>query len=285
VLTVDFFPPVVDDPEMYGAIAASNALSDCYAMGGKPLTALCVAGFPDELDRGIVAAILRGGFAKVAEAGAVVPGGHTVRHSEPMFGFAITGEVDPARMLTNAGAKPGDALYLTKPLGCGAITTGIKREKTSPAHARAAMDSMATLNARAAEAAVEAGASASTDVTGFGLLGHAANVARASGVTLAFDAARLPILDGARELAAKGVLSGGAARSRKALGDEAEYGVGVAPEIVSIALDAETSGGLLLSIPAARGAALEKALASRKVPVARVGEVEKKGRFVVRLRG
>lgn len=285
MLTVDFFPPVVDDPEMYGAIAAANALSDCYAMGGRPLAALCIAGFPEELPAATVEAIFRGGFAKVAESGAVVAGGHTVRHSEPMFGFAVTGEVHPEKKLTNERARPGDALYLTKPLGCGAITTGIKKGKTAPEHAAVAMRSMATLNARAAEAAVEAGASAATDVTGFGLLGHAANVARASGATLAFDAAALPFLPGALELAGQGVVSGGAARTRRALGGECGYGAGIADAIVSVALDAETSGGLLLAVPADRAGTLEADLSARGVLAARVGDVEPRGAFVVRLRG
>ena len=283
VLTVDFFPPVVDDPEMYGAIAAANALSDCYAMGGKPLAVLCVAGFPSELPQETVTAIFRGGFGKVKEAGAVVAGGHTVRHSEPMFGFAVTGEVHPNDMITNERARPGDLLYLTKPLGCGSITTGIKKDKTRPEWARAAMESMAALNAGAAAAAVEARANAATDITGFGLLGHAANVARASGVTLVFEAGKLPFLPGALELAREGVMSGGSGRNRLALGADAETGAGIAHEIVSCVFDAETSGGLLVSIDPARAVALEAALAKRKIPVHRVGRVEAKGGAVVRL--
>ncbi len=283
VMTVDFFPPVVDDPEAYGAIAAANALSDCYAVGGRPLAVLCVAGFPEGFRTDWIEAIFRGGFGKVAEAGAVVAGGHTVRHTEPMFGFSVTGEVRPAAMLGNEGARAGDALYLTKPIGCGAVTTGIKTGKTKPEQAAAAMASMTTLNRAAAEAAVEAGASASTDVTGFGLLGHAANVARASAVTFVFEAERLPLLPGARELVGKRVVSGGAARTREALGAECEYGAGAPADLVTLALDSETSGGLLLSIASDRAPKLESALAARGVLAARVGSVEPKSRFVVRI--
>jgi selenide,water dikinase len=283
VLTVDFFPPVVDDPEMYGAIAAANALSDCYAMGGRPLTVLCVAGFPSELPQETVTAIFRGGFAKVRESVAVVAGGHTVRHSEPMFGFAVTGEVNPKDMITNETARPGDLLYLTKPLGCGPITTGIKKGTTRPEWARVAMESMAALNAAAAEAAVEAKVSAATDVTGFGLLGHAANVARASEVTLVFEAGKLPFLPGALELAREGVMSGGAGRNRLALGADADLAPGVPHEVASCVFDAETSGGLLVSIAPARGGAFEAALAKRKIPVHRVGRVEAKGSAAVRV--
>jgi selenide,water dikinase len=283
VTTVDFFPPVVDDPFLYGAIAAANALSDCYAMGGKPLVALCVAGFPNELPKEWIQKIFEGGFGKIAEAGAVIAGGHTVRHSEPMFGFSVTGEVDPARMLTNERARPGDLLYLTKPLGCGPVTTGVKRGKTLPEWAEAAMRSMATLNRAASEAAVEAGATACTDITGFGLLGHAANVARASEVTLAFESSRLPFLPGALSLAAAGVMSGAAGRNRVSLEGDCEYGAGVSSELVSAVLDSETSGGLLISIPPGRSGDLEDRLRRRHVMVCRVGAVESRGAVSIRI--
>lgn len=282
VLTVDFFPPVVDDPHMYGAIAAANALSDCYAMGGRPLAVLCVAGFPEGFNSSWIEAIFRGGFEKVAEAGAVVAGGHTVRHSEPMFGFSVTGEVHPDRVITNDHAKPGDVLFLTKPIGCGAVTTGIKKGKSKPQWIEAAMASMAALNRAASEAAVEAGASAATDVTGFGLLGHAANIARASEVTLTFHADSIPTLPGALELAAAGCLSGGAGRTREALGAECEYGT-ASQERISLALDSETSGGLLIAVPPERADTMAAALSARGIVPKRVGVVEPASRFVVRI--
>lgn len=285
VLTVDFFPPVVDDPYLYGAIAAANALSDCYAMGGRPLAALCVAGFPPELDREWITQIFRGGFDKIAEAGAVVAGGHTVKHSEPMFGFSITGEVHPDRMITNEKARPGDLLYLTKPLGCGPVTTGVKKGRTLPEWAAAAMQSMALLNYNASLAAVAAGANAVTDITGFGLLGHAANIARASDVTLEFHTEALPFLPGAMELARAGVLSGGAGRNRLALEGAVDFGKSVAPELISCIFDSETSGGLLICIPHASAGAIEKALEDRNVPVHRVGIVQSRGTTLLKLRG
>lgn len=269
---------------MYGAIAAANALSDCYAMGGRPVAALCVAGFPNEIPKEWIQQIFEGGFRKIAEAGAVVAGGHTVRHSEPMFGFSITGIVDPAKMITNERTQPGDLLYLTKPVGCGPVTTGVKRGKTKPEWAEAAMHSMAALNARASEAAVESQVTAATDITGFGFLGHAANVGRASNVTMIFDINNIPLLDGAAELARDGVMSGGAARNRVALEGDCDYGKGIAPEIISVLLDSETSGGLLLAIPRSRALLLEELLKKRGVLVARVGEVGEKSDVVVRLR-
>lgn len=281
---MDFFPPVVDDPELYGAIAAANALSDCYAMGGKPVAVLCVAGFPAELPKDWIQKIFKGGFDKVAEAGAVVAGGHTVRHSEPMFGFSVTGVVDVEKMITNESARPGDLLYLTKPLGCGPVATGVKKGKTRPEWAEAAMRSMATLNAAAADAALEAGAKTATDITGFGLLGHAANIARASKVTIVFDINKLPFLDGAIELARNGVLSGGAGRNRVALEGDCDYGTGIAGELISVVLDSETSGGLLIAIEAGKAAKLEAALRSRNLPVSQVGSVENAGKVAIRLK-
>lgn len=283
VLTVDFFPPVVDDPEMYGAIAAANALSDCYAMGGRPLAVLCVAGFPSDFPGDAREGIFRGGFAKVGEAGAVVAGGHTVRHSEPLFGFAVTGEVDPRRAITNDRARPGDSLYLTKPLGCGALTTAIKRQKAAPAWAREAMASMATLNARAAAAAIDAGVQSMTDVTGFGLVGHAANLARASEVTVVLETERLPFLTGALELSRQGIVSGGSARNRAAVEGDCDLGAGLDPALVQLVLDAETSGGLLMAASKDAAPKLEQSLTRAGVLTRRVGRVEAKGSFAVRL--
>lgn len=253
-------------------------------MGGTPLAVLCVAGFPADFPQEWIQQIFEGGFSKIKESGAVVAGGHTVRHAEPMFGFSVTGAVDPAKMLTNERARPGDLLYLTKPLGCGAVTTGVKRGKTLPQWAEGAMISMAMLNDRAAQAAVEAGVNAATDVTGFGLLGHAANVARASNVTVVFDTKNLPFLDGAVELAKEGVFSGAAARNRVSLEEDCDFGSGIRGEVIQVLLDSETSGGLLLSIAPERAAALEQSLQKRGVLVARVGFVESKDKFAVWLK-
>lgn len=272
VQTVDFFPPVVDDAYWYGAIAAANALSDVYAMGGKPITALTLAAFPREFPREWIEEILRGGFEKLAEAGAAVAGGHTVE-SEIQFGFAVTGLVDPARMTTNAGARAGDLIYLTKPIGMGTLTTAGKLEKLSREELEPAIRQMATLNAAACEAMLAARAHAATDVTGYGLAGHARNVARQSGVTLEIALASVPIFPGAYELAAQGVFSGGTKRGRAALKDEVSIAEGLDGVRVAMAFDAETSGGLLIAIAEADAPALERELAARHVPVARIGRV------------
>jgi len=273
VQTVDFFPPVLDDPYLYGAVAAANSLSDVYAMGGRPISALNLAGFPKGFDEEWVAEIFRGGFEKVAEAGAVVAGGHTVESPEPQFGFAVTGVVERRHLTANAAAGAGDVLYLTKSLGMGAMTTAGKFKKADDAAVRAAAEQMATLNRDAALAMNEAGAHACTDITGFGLNGHASNIARASGVTMRFTVADLPIFPGARDLAAKGVVSGGVGRGKASLGAQVRVREGLDKALVDLTYDAETSGGLLIAIAPDRAPALEGALRSRGVPVHRVGEV------------
>jgi len=273
VQTVDYFPPVLDDPFFYGAVAAANALSDVYAMGARPLSALNLAGFPKDFKSEWIAEIFRGGFDKLREAETILAGGHTVQGPEPLFGFAVTGVVDPQRVITNAGARAGDRLYLTKPLGMGSVTTGGKLGKASGDLMRRAAEVMATLNLAAAEAMAEVGARACTDVTGFGLLGHARNIAKASSVTLSFDAGALPIFEGALALAREGVVSGGSARSRSAIGDDVGLAEGLDPDLVRIVFDAETSGGLLICVPAEEAPTLERALAARDVPVHGVGEV------------
>ncbi|MEL6713420.1 MAG: selenide, water dikinase SelD [Planctomycetota bacterium] len=273
VQTVDYFPPVLDDAYLYGAVAAANSLSDVYAMGGRPVSALNLAGFPKGFDEGWIADIFRGGFDKIAEAGAVVAGGHTVESPEPMFGFAVTGLVDRAHVSANAGARAGDVIYLTKPLGMGTMTTAGKFGKASEDDVRAAALVMATLNGAAAEAMNAAGASACTDVTGFGLNGHASNIARSSEVTLRFELDAIPIFPGARDLAAKGVVSGGVGRGKAALKDAVVTPDGADQALVDITYDAETSGGLLITLPASAGAKLEDELARRDVPVHRIGEV------------
>jgi selenide,water dikinase len=283
VLTVDFFPPIVDDPYAFGAIAATNSLSDVYAMGGAPLATLNIAGFPEGFDREVIGQILRGGSDKVREAGAVLAGGHTIRSDHVFFGMAVTGLIDPERVVTNAKARPGDHLYLTKPLGMGAASTAIKSEALSPAGIEAAQRQMATLNADAAAAMNEAGAHACTDVTGYGLLGHARNIALASDVSLAFDSGSLPIFPESEALARKGILSGGAKRGRDALAELVEISPAVPRWKADLCFDAETSGGLLISIPPEKAQVLERGFARRGVPGVRIGRVEPKNGARLRL--
>jgi selenide,water dikinase len=272
VQTADFFTPVVDDPFDFGQIAAANALSDVYAMGGRPLTALALMCVPDGLAREVVREIVRGGLAKMREAGASVLGGHSVRDPELKFGYAVTGVVRRRRMLLNAGARPGDRLLLTKPIGTGVLSTALKQQRLDLALARRLARHMAALNRAAAEAAVEFGARAATDVTGFGLIGHASQMADASGVSLRLVPARSWFLPRALELAAEGVAPGGLYKNRDFYGPRVG---GVAPpEPVALALhDPQTSGGLLLAVPARRARALVEALKRRKVWVAEIGTV------------
>lgn len=282
VQTVDFFPPVVDDPYLYGAIAAANSLSDVYAMGGRPFTALTLASFPEDFPEDWLGQILKGGFDKVREAGALVAGGHTVE-GEVQFGFAVTGLVDPARVTANTGARAGDRVYLTKPIGMGAMTTAAKLRKIDFEALLPAAHQMATLNRAAAEAMLAVGARACTDVTGFGLMGHGRNLARASGVTLRLRAGDVPVFPGALELARRGILSGGAKRGRASLKDEVRVGPGVEQALANLCFDAETSGGLLIAVAASDAAALERELLARELPVACVGEMVAGGDVAVEL--
>lgn len=284
VQTVDYFPPVLDDAYLYGAVAAANSLSDVYAMGGRPISALNLAGFPKGFDEDWIQAIFQGGFDKVAEAGAVVAGGHTVEAPEPQFGFAVTGVVDRRNMTANAGARVGDVAYLTKSLGMGSMTTAGKFKKASEDAVRAAAVQMATLNDRAALAMNATGVHACTDITGFGLVGHARNIALASDVTIRMDLASVPVFPGARDLAAKGVVSGGVGRGKSALLGVVDVADGLDQALVDIAYDAETSGGLFIVVPEDRAARLEDELASRDVPVHRVAEVvERQGDHLIQL--
>ncbi len=251
VQTVDFFTPVVDDPYTFGSIAAANALSDVYAMGGRPLTALSIACFPEkDFPTEWAAAIVKGGFDKLCEAGCVLLGGHSVRDPEIKFGYAVTGLVDPARLLTNAGARAGDVLVLTKPLGTGIIATALKAGQAPDDVVASAAISMATLNRAAAAAALHCGVRAATDVTGFGLIGHALALARESGVTLELQARALPVLPGARELAPR-FQPGGLRANVAQYGEEVKVQAGVEAELRVLAYDPQTSGGLLLCIPEA----------------------------------
>jgi selenide,water dikinase len=268
VQTIDFFTPVVDDPYDFGRIAAANALSDVYAMGGTPLTALNVVAFPlERLGGDVLREILRGGRDVVTTAGASVVGGHSIDDPEPKYGLAVTGAVHPDRVLANAGARPGDALVLTKPLGVGAITTALKRGAAGAAEALpGAVATMALLNAAASEAALAAGAHAATDVTGFGLLGHAHHLARESGVAVELDAAAIPVLEGAEALLrGEDAVSGGSRRNR----EWAESFAAVAPSVPEwrhrLAADATTSGGLLVALPPARAGEVLGAVVGRVV--------------------
>ena len=250
VLTTDFFTPIVDDPFDYGQIAAANALSDVYAMGGRPLTALNLAGFPaDQLPPRVVNRILRGGAAKIAEAGCVLAGGHTIRSPEPIYGLAVTGLVSPRRMLTNARARAGDALVLTKPLGTGVITTGIKRGLTKRSLERKAIAAMTRLNTVGAELAESGLVKAAVDVTGFGLLGHLGSMCRASGVGAEIAAANVPVISAeVFQLIEAGSIPGGS-RDNLAFATGFTEWDGATPIQKALLTDAQTSGGLLLSVP------------------------------------
>lgn len=281
VQTVDYFPPVVDDPWYYGAIAAANSLSDVYAMGGRPYTALNLAGIPKDFTPEWTAEIFRGGFETMRKAGAIVVGGHTVQSAEALFGFAVTGFVDRRKIATNAGARAGDLLYLTKRLGMGALTTAAKQEKITWRDLEPAARQMATLNDQAAAAMNQVGAHACTDITGFGLVGHARNIAKSSRVTLRIELARAPIFDGALALARAGTLSGGAKRGRTALADVVSIRAGLEEALVNLVFDAETSGGLLMVIAPGKAAQLERELAARDLLVACIGEcVPDSGRLI-----
>lgn len=274
VQTIDVFTPIVDDPYWFGAIAAANALSDVYAMGGTPRLALNFAGFPRaKLSLDMLGEILRGGADKCAEAGVTVIGGHTIEDPEPKYGLAVTGFVHPDRVVTNAGPRPGDRLVLTKPLGMGVITTGIKQERTSPATINDAIRIMALLNRGAAEAMNEVGVSAATDVTGFGLLGHLHEMTRAAGVRAAIRLRTVPILEEAWDLARVGAVPGGTDRNRASLRQAVTWqGVEEAAQV--LLCDAQTSGGLLIAVPEAKRNTLLRALRERGTPAqAVVGEI------------
>jgi len=284
VQTVDFITPVVDDPYRFGQIAAANALSDVYAMGGRPLTAMNVLLYPTcDLEPPVVAEILRGGADKVREAGASLVGGHTVDNPELVYGLSVTGLVAPDRCLTNAGAGPGDALVLTKPLGLGLVSTAVKAGLADPGHALAMAGVMAELNRWAAEAFEDLPVRAATDVTGFGLAGHAGAVARESGVDLAFALEALPVLPGAREALALGLIPGGAYRNRESLGDRLRVTAEPADDVGILVCDPQTSGGLLVALPPDAARVLVERLAARGSRwAAVVGEVrEGRGRVLV----
>lgn len=275
VQTVDFITPVVDDPFLFGRIAAANSLSDVWAMGGRPLTALNVVCYPAcDVPPRVLAEILAGGSRAVREAGASLLGGHTVDNPELVYGLAVTGLVDPARLLTNAGARPGDRLVLTKPLGLGLLSTAVKAGLADPTHARAMGEVMAALNRTAGELLAEFGARAATDVTGFGLAGHALAVARESRVDLAVAWGAVPVLPGAREALRLGLVPAGAYRNRDAYRDRLELAVPQADDASVLLCDPQTSGGLLAALPPARAEAYAARLRDEGVAWASVvGEV------------
>lgn len=248
ISTSDFFPPVVDDPYDFGAVAAANAMSDVYAMGGEVLMAINLVAFPDDLDRSILRQILRGGAEKVAEAGGVVAGGHSISDREPKYGLAVTGIVRPARVIRKAGAKAGDVLMLTKPLGAGVVTTALKRGEAKPDDVAAAVASMATLNARASRAAQAASAHAATDITGFGLLGHAHEMAHLSQVNLRFSLRRLKWLPGATRYAGAGDFPGGMVNNRDYFQRWVRFDPSVNQMMQELLWTPETSGGLLVAL-------------------------------------
>lgn len=272
VMTTDFFAPLVDDPYAYGAIAAANAMSDVYAMGGEVVLALNIAAFPDDLQAETIAAILRGGADKVAEAGGTVAGGHTIIDAEPKFGLSVLGLVHPQRVLTKAGARPGDVLFLTKALGTGIITTAAKQDEAAPAHLEAAVESMTRLNRHASHLAREAGALALTDVTGYSLLGHGYEMAAAGGVALRFEASRVPLLPGAMEYASRGIVTGGGERNRKYLAGKVRFASGIAEAMEHVLFDPQTSGGLLFAVAPERAGEVESRFAAAGDTVWRVGD-------------
>ena len=265
VLTTDFFAPIVDDPFNYGQIAVANALSDVYAVGGQPITALNIAAFPRDLGMEVITKILEGGQAKAEEAGILIIGGHTVDDKEPKYGLAVTGIVTPGKQITNAEAQPGDVLVLTKAIGSGFITTAGKAGIAPLEVIETAVTSMATLNKGAAQAMIETGVSAATDVTGFGLLGHLGQMLKASGMSATLNWASIPILPGAMDLAKAGAVSGGTRRNMESMQGQITLAEGITELEFMILADAQTSGGLLISVPEDRLDCLVNHLINNKV--------------------
>jgi len=279
VETVDFFPPIVDDPYLYGAIAAANSMSDVYAMGGQVLFALNVAGFPREMPKAIIAAVFKGGADKVREAGGVIAGGHTVVDAEPKYGLCVTGRVHPRRILVKGGLRPGQRLFLSKPLGTGVIATANKDGVCDPTVLDAAVASMLRLNRGAAEVAQEAAVGGATDITGFGLLGHAGEMVEASGAGMTIQSGQVPLLPGALALAEKGHFSGGMTRNRRhvqhTFGDRGQlsFDPSLSEALVSLFFESETSGGLLFAVPEAMRERAREGFERRGEPCWEIGEV------------
>ncbi len=280
IFTLDFFPPVVDDPGDYGAIAAANALNDVFAMGGKPLLALSIAAFPEELPMEMLAKIFAAADAQVRAAGGLLAGGHTIRDDEPKYGLAVVGMVHPSGIWPKNGARPGDALFLTKPLGTGLIMTGYKRREAGTQQLDRAIRWMRTLNDQSADVLRALQPNAVTDVTGFGLFGHAHEVADRSGVRVWLESARFPAIDGALDVARRGIRTSGDPRNRDFAATHLELH-GVPETLVALGYDPQTAGGLLVSLPGERAAALEAEFLSRKLFARRVGRVEEGAGVVV----
>jgi selenide,water dikinase len=275
VQTVDFFTPIVDDPYDFGRIAAANAISDVYAMGGTPLTALNIAAFPVErLGTEILARILEGGLAVAKAAGVAILGGHTIEDDEPKYGLAVTGTIDPRRVVTNAGAQPGDVLLLTKPLGTGILASALKKGALDEAALTEAVSWMTMLNGPAARAMLAAGVHAATDVTGYGLLGHAGEMMRAGGVRLRLSASAVPVLPHVRDMLAAGIAPGGTRENARQHAAFTEFAPGIDDAMRAILSDAQTSGGLLIAVPRNNAAALKAALVSTGSLGAEIGRVE-----------
>ncbi|MEO5941342.1 MAG: selenide, water dikinase SelD [Candidatus Limnocylindrales bacterium] len=274
IATLDFFPPLVDDARTFGEIAAANALSDVFAMGGRVLFALSIAAFPEDLPRDTLAAVFEGAASKVREAGGSLAGGHTIRDREPKYGLAVIGVAHPDRLLRKGGARPGDALILTKRLGTGILVSGQRQGRTAAPHLAAAVDQMRLLNRAASEVLVAHGVRSATDVTGFGLVGHGLEMARASETRFVFDAAELPALDGALALAAAGVETGGAAHNRRFVEQALVIAGGVPPAMVALAHDPQTSGGLLAAVDPDRLPAVRAAFDEAGVEHWVIGRVE-----------
>src|SRR5688572_16607338 len=277
VEAVDFFPPVVDDAYTWGAIAAANAMSDVYAMGGEVMFALAVAGFPRDFPKALIVEVFRGGAEKVAEAGGVIAGGHTVVDNEPKYGLCVTGRVHPDRVLTKGGLRVGDRLFLSKPLGTGVITTAAKNQKAEAAVIDAAVRSMLRLNRVAASVATERSATGATDITGFGFLGHLGEMVEASGLGVVVDAARVPLLEGALAHAEQGDWSGGMRRNRRhvdaVFGSRLVIDPGVPAPLASLLSEAETSGGLLFSVASDEADRVIEAFRKHDEPCWEIGRV------------
>jgi len=290
VQTVDFFTPIVDDPYTFGQIAATNALSDVYAMGGRPLSSLALVCFPEKGDLDVLERILAGGLSKMVEAGCTVIGGHSIRDEEMKFGYSVTGTIHPQRVLANRGAQPGDALLLTKALGTGVISTAIKRGKAEPAWIDAATRSMTTLNKVAAEVITDElrgerkfAVHALTDVTGFGLIGHAREMAKASGVSLRLHASAVPLLAGALECVHAGFIPGGLKANREFAECLVGYDDGIPDDLRTMLFDPQTAGGLLISIAAEDATDLQRALSAAGVIAAQIGEVLESSKPMIRV--
>jgi len=277
VQTVDFFTPIVDDPFTYGQIAAANSLSDVYAMGGRPISALSIVAYPAKGDADVLGEIMRGGFEKMQEADCPLLGGHSIADEEVKFGYAVTGTIDPKRILTNTGARPGDALVLTKRIGTGVITTALKRGLARQEHVDGAVASMMTLNREACRIMLGYAVHGCTDITGFGLLGHAREMAKGSDATVEIDHRCVEFLPGALEYAAQGAIPAGLKNNREFVSCAVEYAGEVAEEVDNLLYDPQTSGGLLMAVEGNRGAEMASALRAAGLPAGVVGRVGPRG--------